>query len=91
MLILSSELFGRPHRAVPITVAMAISAAAKIDGTVVHGLTRKGRNSDEKGFTLGHSSGKIVVGANFEKNGNMKDVIVYRTARRLMDGMVYCK
>lgn len=82
---------GQPHRAVPITVAMAIAAAAKVEGTIVHELAEKGQDSDDKGFTLGHSSGKIVVGSNFGDDGSLKEVTVYRTARRLMDGMVYWK
>lgn len=90
-LVVRAISVGQPHRAVPITVAMAIAAAVKVEGTVVHDLAQKGRNSDMKGFTLGHSSGKIVVSANFEENGDVKDVIVYRTARRLMGGMIYWK
>ncbi|KAE8453317.1 hypothetical protein EG329_011384 [Mollisiaceae sp. DMI_Dod_QoI] len=89
-LIVRAVSVGQPHRAVPITVAMAIAAAAKTGGTVVHALAEKGKQSDANGFTLGHSSGKIVVGANFE-NGALKYVTLYRTARRLMDGMVYWK
>ncbi|KUJ12408.1 DUF453-domain-containing protein [Mollisia scopiformis] len=90
-LVVRAISVGQPHRAVPITVAMAIAAAAKVEGSVVQQLAEKGRNADRDGFTLGHSSGKIVVGANFAGDGTLKDVIVYRTARRLMDGMVYWK
>ena len=82
---------GQPHRAVPITVAMAIAAAAKVEGSTVNLLTSLEHSVDPKGLTLGHSSGKIVVGANFDKSGALLDATVYRTARRLMDGTVYWK
>ena len=90
-LVVRAISVGQPHRAVPITVAMAIAAAAKVEGSVVNLLKEKGKSADGKGFTLGHSSGKIVVGANFEGDGSLKDCTVHRTARRLMDGTVYWK
>lgn len=90
-LVVRAISVGQPHRAVPITVAMAIAAASKVGGSVVNQLAEKGKSSDAAGFTLGHSSGKIVVGAKFEENGDLKDCTVFRTARRLMDGTVYWK
>jgi 2-methylaconitate cis-trans-isomerase PrpF len=42
------------------------------------------------GITLGHSSGKILVGATFRKS-QLTEATVFRTARRLMDGTVYWK
>ena len=80
---------GQPHRAVPVTVAMAVAAAAKIPGSVVHSMKGDVENIDTTGLTLGHPSGKIVVGANFDNRGAVTDAIVYRTSRRLMDGNVY--
>lgn len=90
-LVVRAISVGQPHRAVPITVAMAIAAASKIEGSIVNELVEKGKSADEAGFTLGHSSGKIVVGASFENDGSLKDCTVFRTARRLMDGTVYWK
>lgn len=90
-LVVRAISVGQPHRAVPITVAMAIAAAAEVEGSVVNMLKEKGKSADKAGFTLGHSSGKIVVGANFEGDGMLKDCTVYRTARRLMDGTIYWK
>ncbi|RDW79970.1 hypothetical protein BP6252_04608 [Coleophoma cylindrospora] len=49
---------GQPHRAVPITVALATAAAANIKGSVVHANV-SAQLVDPHGITLGHSSGKI--------------------------------
>lgn len=81
---------GQPHRAVPVTVAMALAVAARSEGSVVH------RNvaptpADGDGITIGHNSGKLLVGANFDGSGTVKDATVFRTARRIMMGSVFFK
>jgi 2-methylaconitate cis-trans-isomerase PrpF len=89
-LVVRALSVGQPHRAVPITVAMAIAAAAKVEGSTVYGVVEKGADRvDGAGITLGHSSGKIVVGSTWGEDGGLKEAKVYRTARRLMDGWVY--
>jgi 2-methylaconitate cis-trans-isomerase PrpF len=89
-LVVRALSVGQPHRAVPITVALAIAAAANIDGSTVHANVSSER-VDPDGITLGHSSGKIVVGAKFDERGCLTHATVFRTARRLMDGFVYWK
>ncbi|KAF1976171.1 DUF453 domain protein [Bimuria novae-zelandiae CBS 107.79] len=79
---------GQPHRAVPITVAMAIAVASRLEGSVVKEVTSS-TPVDEDGVTLGHNSGKLLVGANFDTNGTVTDATVFRTARRIMEGIVY--
>lgn len=81
---------GQPHRAVPVTVAMAIAAAANLKGSVVQrNLSSDSGRVDEAGITIGHSSGRILVGARFGGEGRVESVNVFRTARRLMSGLVY--
>jgi hypothetical protein len=41
---------------------------------------------DADGVTLGHDSGKLLVDANCDTKGNVKDATVFRTARRLIEG-----
>jgi len=89
-LVVRALSVGQPHRAVPITVAMAIAAAANIVGSTVQGKVSSER-VDPDGITLGHPSGKIMVGAKFDENGHLLQADVFRTARRLMDGFVYWK
>ncbi|OAG01467.1 DUF453 domain protein [Paraphaeosphaeria sporulosa] len=79
---------GQPHRAVPITVAMALAVASRLDGSIVKEVTSS-RPVDADGITIGHSSGKLLVGANFDKTGAVKDATVFRTARRIMEGVAY--
>lgn len=78
---------GQPHRAVPITVAMAVAAASRLEGSVVNKVASK-TPVDIDGVTIGHNSGRLLVGADFE-NGSVKDATVFRTARRIMEGIVY--
>lgn len=77
----------QPHKALPITAGLALSAAARLEGTVVQGVVRE-RAREE--ITIGHPSGTLVVGARYEEgSGRLERVTVYRTARRLMEGVVY--
>jgi 2-methylaconitate cis-trans-isomerase PrpF len=89
-LVVRALSVGQPHRAVPITVAMAVAAAANLEGSTVAQNVSSER-VDSSGITLGHSSGKILVGAKFDEHGSLTAATVFRTARRLMDGNVYWK
>jgi len=89
-LVVRALSVGQPHRAMPITVAMAIAAAANVEGSVVHEVVSEKR-ADAEGITLGHSSGRIVVGAEFNEAGQLTQATVFRTARRLMEGTVFWK
>ena len=89
-LVVRALSVGQPHRAVPITVAMAIAAAANIKGSTVYANVSSER-VDSDGITLGHPSGKILVGSKYDDQGSLNCVTVFRTARRLMDGYVYWK
>ena len=78
---------GNCHRAFPLTVAMCLGVAARIDGTVVHEVA-SGRQGD---IRLGHPSGVLPIDASVKaKDGGpwAEKVTVYRTARRLMEGFV---
>ncbi len=81
---------GQPHRAVPITVALCLAVAAKTRGTVVEGCLSN-TTADERGITIGHPSGKIVVGAKFNEQGEVQHATLLRTARRLFEGTIFWK
>ncbi|MCG8558342.1 MAG: PrpF family protein [Hyphomicrobiales bacterium] len=78
----------RLHRAVPLTGAMCIAAACRIDGTIPNRLERNG--NAEVG--VGTPSGVIPVGAKVARNGSgdwhAEACRVFRTQRRLMEGWV---
>lgn len=81
---------GQPHQAVPITVAMALATASRLSGSTVNECVAS-TPVDPDGVTLGHNSGKILVGSTFDDKGVIEEAIVFRTARRLMEGKVYYK
>lgn len=81
---------GQPHQAVPITVAMALATASRLPGSTVNECVAS-TPVDPDGVTLGHNSGKILVGSTFDDKGVIEEAIVFRTARRLMEGKVYYK
>ncbi|OJJ42917.1 hypothetical protein ASPZODRAFT_154897 [Penicilliopsis zonata CBS 506.65] len=78
---------GQPHKALPITVGLAVSAAARLEGSIVHECVRK-EDTQDTDIVIGHPSGQLVVGAAYE-GGKLQRATVYRTARRLMEGRVF--
>jgi 2-methylaconitate cis-trans-isomerase PrpF len=89
---------GQPHKALPITAGLSMCAAAGVEGSVVQTcLLSSGSStlSPTGELVIGHASGRLDVGATFvdAKGGGklLERVTVFRTARRLMDGVVYWK
>ena len=79
---------GQPHRAVPITVALAIASAARIPGSTVHNVCAAG--VDAQGINIAHPSGKIMVSAKVDVEAStVAEASVMRTARLLMKGEVF--
>jgi 2-methylaconitate cis-trans-isomerase PrpF len=81
---------GRPHRALPLTAALCLAAAARIEGTLVHDLTRPPVSPNDD-LRIGHPSGALPVAARVRRDGEhwiVDGVVAYRTARRLMEGSV---
>ncbi|KAJ5290398.1 Sec14 cytosolic factor [Penicillium atrosanguineum] len=82
---------GQPHKAVPITVALALAAAARVPGSTVAEIVAGKEPINDAGITIGHASGNLLVGANFEENGTLAAATVFRTARRLFEGRIFWK
>lgn len=82
---------GRPHRAVPMTGAMALAVACRIEGSVPHALAAKGGGPADE-VRVAHPSGTLAVGAEVRPEGGggwrAESAVVFRTARRLMHGAV---
>lgn len=80
---------GQPHRAVPLTGAMCLAVASRIEGTVVNAVARAPA-APEDDVRIAQPSGLTVVGARVrkEKEWIAESAVVYRTARRLMEGSV---
>jgi 2-methylaconitate isomerase len=79
---------GNCHRAFPLTAAMCLAVAARIEDTLVHEASAAAAGRDVR---LGHPSGVLPLDAAVSlKDGApwAERVTVYRTARRLMEGWV---
>ncbi|MGB6561729.1 MAG: PrpF domain-containing protein [Candidatus Binataceae bacterium] len=87
---------GQPHRAVPLTGAMCLAVASRIEGTVVSRIARpSSASAGGDPVRIAQPSGVTVVGAAVRRDGDgerpqwfAESATVYRTARRLMDGWV---
>ncbi len=78
----------QPHKASPLTGAMALSAAAAIPGTLAHD---HAATAGER-FRLAHASGLLEVAARGRFDADepvITETTVMRTARLLMTGRVY--
>jgi 2-methylaconitate cis-trans-isomerase PrpF len=83
----------RMHKAYPISGTVCTGAAARIPGSVVwDALSPKARENGT--LRIGHPSGVVLVEA-YAHNENgaprFDKLGIYRTARRIMDGIVYVK
>lgn len=80
---------GQPHKATPLTGAMCLAVAAAIPGTIVQHIRRQDLAGD---LRIGHATGILPVAAKVRLNNGKPvadEAVVYRTARRLMAGVVY--
>jgi 2-methylaconitate cis-trans-isomerase PrpF len=80
---------GQPHKAIPVTVALAVAAAAKLPGSTVSQCVQP--SSETHGLVINHASGTLKVDAKYSDNGDLELATVFRTARRLMEGRVFWK
>lgn len=82
---------GMTHKAFGGTTIFGAGAAAKIEGTVIHEmLSERGHYSDA--VRLGHPSGVAlseVVASRSNGGWKLDKALMWRTARRIMDGYVY--
>lgn len=82
---------GQPHKAIPISVALAVAAASKIPGSTAAESVVKAAGDEEAGLVIDHASGQLTVAAEFDREGHVSRASVFRTARRLMEGRVFWK
>jgi 2-methylaconitate cis-trans-isomerase PrpF len=79
---------GKAHRAFALTAAMCLAVAARIPGTAVHEAVGPAAAANPSAdIRLGHPSGVLPIAA-MVREGVAEQVVVYRTARRLMEGFV---
>ncbi|MCA4919126.1 MAG: PrpF family protein [Roseomonas sp.] len=79
----------RAHRAVPLTGAMCLGVASRIPGSLPHQLAGPPARADET--RVANPSGILSVGAEVREAAagwHAESAVVYRSARRLMQGAV---
>jgi 2-methylaconitate cis-trans-isomerase PrpF len=78
------------HQSFPVSAAISLSGAAKIEHTVAHDCLAA--PLDPSGdVRLGHPGGVLPVGSTMEYDSgrwHYAEAVIYRTARRLMEGYV---
>jgi len=82
---------GMMHKAYPGTGCITTGAAAKMRGTIVNELLSQGQKMKDK-LIIGHFSGLMPVEVSGREEGStfkLEKAVMYRTARRIMDGYVY--
>lgn len=81
------------HRAYPVTGTVCTGTAAMIEGTIVNEVLSE-RAKKTGIIWIGHPAGRIDVEVKVEKEGKhlvLKKAVLFRTARRIMEGYVYLK
>jgi 2-methylaconitate cis-trans-isomerase PrpF len=80
---------GQPHKATPLTGAMCLAIAMRLPGTLAAELARLPDDA-EADLVIAHPSGTLPVAAKLrlEPGPHAQEAVVYRTARRLMQGSV---
>lgn len=80
------------HKTYPITGTVCTGAASKIEGSVLWDVIAEENRGNET-VRIGHPGGVIAVDVKTEDAPvkKIKSVKVFRTARRIMDGLVYVK
>ncbi|KAH9887511.1 DUF453-domain-containing protein [Xylariomycetidae sp. FL2044] len=87
---------GQAHKAVPLTLALCLGAAANMEGTLPALVRRRRRREGGAGgggggsgpVVIGHPSGTVEIGATMA-SGKIVSADLLRTARILMKGEVY--
>jgi hypothetical protein len=82
---------GTMHKAYPGTGCITTGVAAKMKNTIVHELLSQEQKKKDK-LMIGHFSGLMGVEVSSREEGSsfkLEKAIMYRTARRIMEGYVY--
>ncbi len=82
---------GMMHKAYPGTGCVTTGVAAKMKGSIVNEFIQP-EKAEKETVTIGHFSGLISVDVRCQDEGDgfqLQRAVMYRTARRIMEGYVY--
>ncbi|WP_417675838.1 4-oxalomesaconate tautomerase [Pseudodonghicola sp.] len=78
----------RCHKAIGVLGAVSVATACLIEGTPAHGLAETGTGA-ELSLAVEHPTGEMTVVARLDAQGLVAEAAILRTARKLMDGLVF--
>ncbi|MGE4324761.1 MAG: 4-oxalomesaconate tautomerase [Pseudodonghicola sp.] len=78
----------RCHKAIGVLGAVSVATACLIKGTPAHGLAVTGTGV-ELSLAVEHPTGEMTVVARLDAQGLVAEAAILRTARKLMDGLVF--
>ncbi len=78
----------RCHKSIGVLGAVSVATACMIDGTPARQLAQVGTGSVRE-LSIEHPSGEMRVIASVDDNGVVESAAILRTARKLMDGVVF--
>ena len=78
----------RCHKAVGVLGAVSVATASLLEGSPAHELADCG-SGRERRLSVEHPTGEMTVIATLDDGGAVVSAAILRTARKLMDGLVY--
>jgi 4-oxalomesaconate tautomerase len=78
----------RCHQAIGVLGAVSVATACLTRGSVAHDLAERG-SGPERRLSIEHPTGEMTVVAALDAGGTVAQAAILRTARKLMDGVVF--
>ncbi|MFD0981133.1 4-oxalomesaconate tautomerase [Tropicimonas aquimaris] len=78
----------RCHKTIGVLGAVSVATACLLEGAPAYALARRGRGA-ERALPIEHPTGEMTVVAELDEEGAVKSAAILRTARKLMDGVVF--
>ena len=78
----------RCHKTIGVLGAVSVATACLLEGSPAHELAEIG-DGVQRSLQVEHPTGEMTVVADLDATGNVKSAAILRTARKLMDGVVF--
>lgn len=78
----------RCHKTIGVLGAVSVATAACMPGSVAYDITKRDRGLTQN-ISIEHPSGEMTVIATLDQTGSVAQAAILRTARKLMDGVVF--
>jgi 4-oxalomesaconate tautomerase len=78
----------RCHKTIGVLGAVSVATAACLPGSVAYDVAKHGEGLTQN-ISIEHPSGEMTVIATLDQTGSVAQAAILRTARKLMDGVVF--